>query len=275
MPNSTNGFSQDKLHEWLGQLAVTDREVFKDIGSKMEETPELSGGLEGLSPAPDMALETIVAKTGRPVLPIRDDKVSTEGAFIELDLIEIVKRTRAHESKFVPLIPSVGRIDIANSMSSLDWIGTGWLINSDIVVTNRHVADIIAGWDGARFAFRPGKGGRPLGVTIDFKHEIDSAGESAFEIDGVLWIERNPLKADIALLKLKPSTRTSRVAIPLAANDATATTDVVVIGYPARSTPKRIPDQELMERIFAGKYDIKQNRTREDGRCQRRQLVNA
>jgi hypothetical protein len=125
MLDSTDGFSQDKLHEWLGQLAATDREVFKDIGSKMEETLELGGGLEGLSPAPDMALETIVAKTGRPVLPIRDDKVSTEGAFIESDSIEIVKRTRAHESKFGPLIPSVGRIDIANSMSSLDWIGTG------------------------------------------------------------------------------------------------------------------------------------------------------
>jgi hypothetical protein len=107
MLDSTDGFNQDTLHEWLGQLAATDREVFKDIGSKMEETPELGGGLEGLSPAPDMALETIVAKTGRPVLPIRDDKVSTEGAFIESDSIEIVKRTRAHESKFGPLIPSV------------------------------------------------------------------------------------------------------------------------------------------------------------------------
>ena len=210
MPNSTNSFNSDKLQEWLSRLETTDQEVFKDVGPRMTQTEafELGGGpvVAGVSPA-QMTPETIVVRTGRPVLPIRDDKISTEGAFIESDSIEIIKRMRLQESKFASLIPSVGRIDVANSLFPIDWVGTGWLVDADIVVTNRHVAELIAGWDGARFAFRPGKGGRPLGVGIDFKHEVDNAGEAAFEIERVLWIEQNPLKADIALLRLKPSTR--------------------------------------------------------------------
>ena len=262
MDETGRTLSGKRLDAWLAELRQTDQAVFGDVESKRAEVTSetaVSGVItESLGAAPSgLEFETIVLRTGRPVLPIRGDRVSTEGAFIESDSIAVVKRVREHEHKFARFIPSVGRIDVANSMFAIDWVGTGWLVAQDVVVTNRHVAELVAAWNGGRFVFRPGKNGARLGISIDFKHEVDDAGEAAFEVESVIWIERDPFKADIALLKLKTSPGANRMPVPLAAADAAPGKDVVVIGYPARATPKAIPEQELMERIFAGRYDIK------------------
>ena len=63
------------------------------------------------------------------------------------------------EEAFSLPIPSIGRIDVANSMFMVDYLGTGWLIDKDVVVTNRHVAELVAARDGGRFLFRPGRNG--------------------------------------------------------------------------------------------------------------------
>ena len=160
------------------------------------------------------------------------------------------------EAAYSPWIPSIGRIDVANSMFMVDYLGTGWLIDKDVVVTNRHVAELIAARDGGRFVFRPGRNGLKLGVSVDFKHEMDGTSQAAFEVDRVIWIETNPNKADIAFLQLKPS-GSDRKPVQLAETDASPSTDVVVVGYPGKASPKAIPDQELMEKIYNGRYDIK------------------
>lgn len=41
------------------------------------------------------------------------------------------------------VIPSVGRIEVDNN-PDFTWLGTGWLIGDDVVVTNRHVASEFA-----------------------------------------------------------------------------------------------------------------------------------
>lgn len=257
----------EKLLDWLEGLKRRDNAVFADVAPELARvTPELAvasaadaadatraaGGA-----ASSFELESIILRTGRPVLPIRGNEISTEGAYIESDSIEIVKRLKDAQPKFKDFIPSVGRIDVANSMFAIDWLGTGWLIEPDVVVTNRHVAEQVAGQSGGRFVFRPGRNGTSLGLSIDFMHEMDAAGEAAFTIDRVIWIETDPRGPDIAFLGLRETPGNGRVPVPLAKSDGQPDMPVAIIGYPARAPQRTIPEQDLMERIFNGRYDVK------------------
>src|SRR6516162_1581423 len=79
-------------------------------------------------------LETIVRKKGRPVLTIRNDDFKFTATEVESQ----VWRTRlddAHEY-LRAAIPSVGRVEVTNN-SRYDWVGTAWLVDGDIAVTNR------------------------------------------------------------------------------------------------------------------------------------------
>ena len=43
---------------------------------------------------------------------------------------------------------------------ALEWIGTGWLVADDVVMTNRHVAKEFTRQDGRNWVFEPGMRGR-------------------------------------------------------------------------------------------------------------------
>ncbi|HEX8640827.1 MAG TPA: phospholipase D-like domain-containing protein [Allosphingosinicella sp.] len=246
------------LARWMAENKARDPDVARDVDKVEPEVFTESATPDEAQPSsPDIVTESIILRTGRPVLPIRDNRVTTENAFIESDSIAIVQRTLELERIFTPLVPAVGRIDVANSLFALDWIGTGWLIDSDIVVTNRHVASLVAANDGGRFVFRPGRNRAPIRVSIDFLHEVDASGEAAFEFERVIWIEERSDAPDIAFLKLRTGARTSRPKILLAEAGDPPPEHVAVIGYPARAPQATIPDQQLMEQVFAGKYDVK------------------
>src|SRR6185369_10439934 len=95
---------------------------------------------------------------GRPVLPIKSDTVAREPAFIEPPDGELmVQRLLNAAPMLSPIIPLVGRIDVANFPRNVGYIGPGWLVEPDIVVTNRHVAELIGRRDGRSFTFVPGR----------------------------------------------------------------------------------------------------------------------
>lgn len=257
MPNVGTERPVEDIQAWLSELRMRDGAVFYDVERTLSEFSTEATLVGAPDTSPSVELESIVLRTGRPVLPIRGDRICTDGAYIESESLEIIRQLRDAESIFAPRIPSVGRIDVANSMFTIDWVGTGWLVDSNVVLTNRHVAELVAAPSGGRFVFRPGRNGTDLGVSINFKHEMDGAGEAAFQIEGVIWIEQDPRGPDIAFLALKDSPGSGREPIPLATEDAGPNTRVVTIGYPARAAPRTIPEQDLMERIFGRRYDVK------------------
>ena len=53
------------------------------------------------------------------------------------------------EAALAKAIPAVGRIELSNN-PRFDWVVTGWLVDEDIVVTNRHVAKEFARRSGER-----------------------------------------------------------------------------------------------------------------------------
>ncbi|WP_275791450.1 trypsin-like peptidase domain-containing protein [Pararhizobium gei] len=206
----------------------------------------------------ELMLETIVRKE-RPVLFVRDDWLDIENVTtFGLEAEELVRDLNARRNILKPLMPLVGRIDVT-SFPGAEFLGTAWFVDVDIVVTNRHVAELIARWDGRRYAFSRGIGGT-ITASVNTLHEFDDlAGDAArsFAVEEVLYIERDPA-VDIAFLKVRRRTDGARLdRITIASSDAEPDTSVVTVGYPARASKRVIPDQDLMEQLYRGRFDIK------------------
>lgn len=211
-----------------------------------------AGGLERAVARPDFALETIVLRVGRPVLAILRDEPRLEFRDAESEVWR--DRLTGARDHLRRAIQATGRIEVENH-PSFEWVGTGYVVSEDVIVTNRHVANLFARRNGAGFVFRQGRGGRTMAASIDFLEEFDRTESLDFRLRRILHVEdeRGP---DIALLQVEPM-RGRRLAtpIPLARRATTRDRMVAVIGYPARDS--RLPDQDLMEEIFGNVYDKK------------------
>ena len=246
------------MWRWLDSLKQRDPGLHKELSGLQSgiPTPETAFTPESAGHPTALTLETIV-REGRPAFLIRDNRIVPDGGAGGIAKTLMERLTEAAPA-VEPLIPLVGRIDMANAAGSLTYAGTGWLVERDIVITNRHVADLIAVSDGGTYLFRPGRLGGDLRVTLDYCHEQGSGRTSVVRVKRVVWIEPDPRKADMALLEVDRHTDgTLRDYIPLAAMDVSPDTDVAVIGYPARASAEQIPDQAWMDRIYGGAYDVK------------------
>lgn len=263
---SLSNLSPETISNWLRNLERFDPDLAKSINARsaaMQSDARRAIGLEATvaeaAPPLDVpiAVETMV-RPGRPVLPIKGDVVVKTPAFIEPpDGEMMVQRLLDAAATINPIIPLVGRIDVANFPRNASFIGTGWLIEPDIVVTNSHVAELIGRRDGRRFTFLPGRFGDPIVTTVDWKREMDSDLSVASPVESIIYIESRQT-ADIAFLKIgRRSDGARQDRILLADSDAAAGTSVAVIGYPARAGEDVIQDQAWMERVFGGRYDVK------------------
>lgn len=227
--------------------------------------PELAGrGLEDAHPDPgptidvggqtldraQFAQETIVLRTGRPVLAILDNEAQLVFSDPESTVWE--SRLRDAAAHLESAARAVGRIEVEGH--DLAWLGTGWLVKPDVVVTNRHVAAEFGRHDGTSFVFKQGTGGRHMNASIDFLEEIGSTSERTFRLNRILHIE-DADGPDVAFVRVTP-TRDHPLAAPIGlSTHSEANEMVVVIGYPARDS--RIPDQQLMDEIFGNVYNKK------------------
>jgi phosphatidylserine/phosphatidylglycerophosphate/cardiolipin synthase-like enzyme len=218
----------------------------------------------GVQPAPAMTpfeavLETIVREE-RPVLFVKDDWIDTEHVeAIGQEAEDLIKDLDAKRAIMQPLMSLIGRIDVAGFPGN-DFLGTGWFVDTEIVVTNRHVAELIARWDGRKFAFVRGVGGRPVTSSVSTLHEFDDLVTNQnriFAVDEVLYIE--PAGGpDIAFLKVQRRTDGTRPDhIDIAAADVGANVPIFTVGYPARAPRSVIPDQALMKKLYLDRYDVK------------------
>lgn len=208
------------------------------------ESLESSGGAVS-------ALETIVLRTGRPVLAITNNEARLTFEDAESEIWRD-RLTRSRDG-INRAIRAVGRIDLANH-PRFDWVGTGWLVTDDIIVTNRHVAAEFAKRNGNGFLFRSSPFGK-MSASIDFLHEVDSNQTDVFVIREVIHIEPDN-GPDISFLRVKPQNgRNLAAPIALSKSAPGVQDQVAVIGYPARDS--RVPEPDLMERIFGNVYNRK------------------
>src|SRR5215471_21599659 len=179
----------------LARLRRYNRSVRENDPKLAEEVRDLGyearGADEAMSPqATDemLGLESIAMRTQRPVLAIRDNV--TQLVFIDEADSKIwgERLTKARHLLDIA-IPAVGRIDLTGA--PLDWVGTGWLVAENIIVTNRHVAREFAERKGDGFAFKMGLS-EQMGADLDFLQEIDNPEKLVFKLVRPLHIEKPP-----------------------------------------------------------------------------------
>lgn len=245
------------------QLLAQIRAAVKDTpaAAKLARASSLESFRESFQPEMDIGLEAIVREHGRPVLYIQHGKIQLpqppRPQLLPLWLEQIEKSRSALER----VAPSVGRIELQNHPKH-DWVGTGWLVDRDVVVTNRHVAREFArrGEEGFVFRRNPTANNRQMTAAMDILEEYELGNEETFRVREVLHIEEDDdVAPDLAFLKVTTRSQESDKAIPdpvrLAGGEPEASRRVAVIGY-AASDAQRNPG-EAMERIFEGVYGVK------------------
>jgi endonuclease G len=202
-------------------------------------------------------LEAIIERFTRPVYLVQDSTFTVPpDSFPNSDVIEA--RMDQARSTLEHVIPSAGRIDLRNHR--LDWVGTGWVVGDDLVVTNRHVAKEFADPANGGFAFRKNANGTTVAATVDWCHEFERGAESRFGVAEVLWIEPET-SVDVGLLRIRPTSETGAgVPAPIelmTRQEIEATPQgawLAVIGYPAFDSRNNTADQQ---RIFDGVFNVK------------------
>jgi PLD-like domain/Trypsin-like peptidase domain len=253
----------------IERIKIKDPELFQELESKLKTTQRISlvrDGVveEAVSEIPLINLradfipqerveESIVLAHLRPVLTIRDNKIVPEFSGPDMD----VWKDRLMEKELIlnSVIPSIGRVEVNNN-AVYKWVGTGWLIDKDIIVTNRHVASIFCK-NKEGFAFKVGFPDGVQSAKLDFLEEDQRTTSMEFDIESVLWIAENDSKEpDVAFMRVKRKLNGPPLPKPIDLADVVEEGEVVVtIGYPARDP--NIPDQELVLKIFGDIYDKK------------------
>jgi hypothetical protein len=239
-----------------------DREYLRLLRRKVEQIMAKSPGMESMpalemptadpaAPAtaqPEASTLEAVVRWYRPVLAVTDDRFvnstqSRDGdprfqdpneAASKALLDELEKRRAVLD----PVIRSVGRIELVNNVR-YPWVGTGWIIGSDlgsdIIVTNGHVGREFGARSGAGYVFRPGVPDTSVrqSVRIDFREEVTGGSAREFPITEIIWISGDDT-LDMCLLRVARTAGRDRIDPPvkLFTDGLTDSQMVAVIGFP-------------------------------------------
>jgi endonuclease G len=201
----------------------------------------------------ERSVRNIVLRVGRPVLAIVDG--AAQLTFNDSESEVWRSRLQASSEQLRRAARAVGRINVVG-IPDLPYAGTGWLVEQNTLLTNRHVAGEFARRSRGGFTFKPGIDDAPIRASIDFLEEAGRRKRLEYPIVEVLHIEDDD-GPDFALLRVERGAGMAALAppIPLSASPASPGLQVAVIGYPARDS--RVPDAKLMQSIFGNVFDKK------------------
>ncbi|MFC0218067.1 DNA/RNA non-specific endonuclease [Pseudochelatococcus lubricantis] len=244
--------SLHRLRDFNLSLAAEDPKLAEEIAEHGVVTEAFTAKTEGAEFEAELAEESIVLRRFRPVLRILDN--TTELIFREEEDSALWRaRLKAVREPLDRAIRSVGRINLEGDGAPFDWAGTGWLVRENILVTNRHVAELFVQSKGTGLTFMT-DGGDIL-PEIDFLQEFDSTQVRAFSLVRPLYVVPHP-GPDIAFFEVELERGDDRLSVPITlASKPRKTGTAAVIGYPAYDS--RIPDVALMEQIYGREYNKK------------------
>jgi hypothetical protein len=186
-------------------------------------------------------LEAIVELYGRPAILVRDGRFMAPAHPWE--------KLEDHRDAIEATLRSVGRIEV-DGHPALDWVGTGFLVGDNVVVTNRHVAKEFArqGAD-AGWVFEAG-----MTPRVDFAEELGDSRPREFALTELIGVSD---AFDMAFMRAAPAGDAGLPPpLPLApASTVQDGRDVYVVGYPASDSRRNDPEEQ--RRIFAGVFDVK------------------
>lgn len=190
-----------------------------------------------MTPPERMALEAIIIPDRRPAINIaNDDYVVTHRDWLHLNADPVRARIKR-------AIPAIGRLEVP-SRPDLPYGGTAFLVGPNLVMTNRHVAELFVDGTGRGLAFRAG-----AQATMNFVEEAERSIADRFAVRSVVVV--HPYW-DMALLRIED---VSIAPLLLSLDDpASPQEDVVVIGFPAFN-PRL--DRVVQDEVFGGVYNVK------------------
>jgi len=204
-----------------------------------------SGLFRSPLPTDRVQLEAIVQLTGRPALLVQND--DWESPVIE----SLEKRLSEARERLKPCLPAVGRIDVGSGGGKSRMLGTGWLVEPTLLVTNRHVAEafVRATRSGEQVVYSlPAEG-----ATFDTVQEFQIDRARSVKITGVRHIETRNRLHDIAVLQVdSPDVITATLELDV--GEIEFGVDIAAIGYPAYD-PRN--DTFAMLNYFRDIYEVK------------------
>ena len=225
----------DKL---AGPVKMTNNNILAMIRNPLVESPEM---------------EAMILPFLRPVLMIQKNRI------IQPDADELRKRMAPYMARLESRVPSVGRIEF-KKQGRIPYGGTGWLVSEDTILTNRHVALLVAEKKGRVISFRKNLIGDTMEAYIDFGEEYTGPNKPTpqfeVQVEKIMFMtEDKSTLPDIALLKLKKHNKLP-APIPLSDEPLVKGQMISVIGYPAFDS-RGILSIDAAKRVFGGIYDVK------------------
>jgi len=225
-----------------------EREATIEAGRRAVERVANEGENADLSPREVVGLEAIILLFGRPAILIQD------GRFFPPP--EDWKVLEVHREAIERTFLSVGRIEV-DGHPSLQWIGTGFLVGPDVLMTNRHVAmEFTAPKSNGRWGIANG-----MKARVDFKEDLGATQAAEFAIERLIGIHG---RYDMALFRVarqggfdgaQPVPR----PLPIAARPDSAGPipgrNIYVVGYPAWDGRRN--DPQPMQRLFGNIFNVK------------------
>jgi endonuclease G len=186
--------------------------------------------------------EAIVVEFGRPALLVRNDTFELPQSSVWRSRL-LPSRVKIEQS-----LKAVGRIELTDH-PDFEWVGTGWMVSDDVLITNRHVAVEFAKKTNKGYAFLRSPFGGNISARVDFKEEHNVANVAEIEIAEILFIEEAD-GPDMALMRVKGGA----LPAPVALQTKKPENWVAVVGYPAHDSRN---GEKAMRRIFGDIFDVK------------------
>jgi endonuclease G len=160
------------------------------------------------------------------------------------------ERLDPYRAKIKAIIAGVGRVELKNHPSGYPWLGTCWLIDDDVLITNRHVAKLFSLMRQGSWQIMPG-----VEVNVDFAEELGSREALEYLIGSIIHIEDNE-NIDLALMKLARHSAGRLGLSPVPLDTRLSQAEYIgTIGYPAddlRNNPR-----DAFTKYFQGQFGVK------------------
>ncbi len=203
---------------------------------------KIVGGAADLTADEASGLECVLLLYGRPAILICNGNLGAVPATWNLleDQREDVEMAQR----------GVGRIELLGH-PEYDWAGTGFLVNDNVLMTTRRIAEVFIENRNDAWQFRPG-----ITTWMDYRSGYQSVASAGYRVRNVVGVHE---QYDLALLEVERPQVNGSAPAPLALAAAPPRQlegrPAYLVGYPVRDARRNEP--ESVGRIFRDVYNVK------------------